>query len=142
MSLLLTVRVYVSSVSIHCVVRPVSQAHDVLMLSRCAYAAPEVAALATKGVRTCGMDSSHRKWVVRVSTLLTCWHGQETTVAPRSNVACPSAISVWRMTEAFDYCIETFASKSTLRRLTGRMDGILVAAVTLFCPLGFEVGLL
>lgn len=68
------------------------------------------------------MHARHRRGAARVSTLSTCWHGQETTVAPRSNVACPSTISVWRMTEAFDYRIEASDGRSTLSWLTGRVD--------------------
>jgi hypothetical protein len=37
--------------------------------------------------------------------LLTCWHGQESSVAPRSNVACPSRASVQKMPVGVDYRI-------------------------------------
>lgn len=104
---------HVSNVSGRGAVRCGSQAHDVLRVSGCAYGALVVAALAMKGERTWNMGSRHRSGAVRASTLLTCWHGQETTVAPRSNVACPSTISVWGMAEEADYCIEVAVKQCT-----------------------------
>ena len=61
-----------------------------------------------------------RAWV-----LLTCWHGQESTVAPPSNVAYPSKASVkkrWLSTWVIALVLGTI--KDVLDSQTGTAKGI------------------
>jgi hypothetical protein len=56
--------------------------------------------------------------------LLTCWHGQESSVAPRSNVACPSRASVESMPVDVDYCIGASSNRCVRRWRRRRDEGI------------------
>ena len=98
------------------------EAHGILRASRFAYAALEAAAWATRDAKTLKGRSRHCRRVVRVSTLLTCWHGQETTVAPPSNVAYPSTISVARIRVVLNYRIEATRNRGTLSRLASGQE--------------------
>jgi hypothetical protein len=75
--------------------------------------------LATLGARTWNDYLRHCKRVVRASTLLTYWHGQETSCAG-SNVACPSTTIGNTVSVDSDYRIETTKIRSTLERVKVR----------------------
>lgn len=55
-----------------------------------ALGAREAAATATQRGTTLRGRLRHGTAAMRASTLLTCWHGQKASGAPRSNVACLS----------------------------------------------------
>jgi hypothetical protein len=72
------------------------------------------------GVKTWKNHLRYCRAVVRAPTLLTYWHGQETTVAPPSNVACPSTARVKGILTQSDYRIEATEVRSTLERVKVR----------------------